>query len=609
MQSDEEHSDTSEKSRGATSSGGHSSAASLCAYFTRLSQPSVEPKKLRKSASDKSSRRSRSLDSAKSANLRWAQNELLESSSVGGSSESSTGDLFTRELTKLAKHLAKHFEEGIDPSDRWLADLYSGVKRRHAERMVQSLPTVGCSSNRPGFAVIFHEENPETTEGHLHIYHSCRYTGSFCKCSWYKRFIQIGEGLQKEKEGGIFGRGRLKQRDGKRLIRRRRRSDKIYVSALKEKYWINWLLYFLKSGRTYLCCEVNEVAFLEKICRLKDLQQSVGLQECQVEPGSLQGCQLQSETFGGESDVSTEDEEDHEAAEEASEGTGGKRARVSGSETRRVRLLKKSHERTRRLCDYIKEFMCVPLTGACETKQWMDNPELSLYDHSDPDYKRAVGAVQREISLWTFMQFCSFYDTHDKMQWAGKHPNHYMPLEESVKYIEDLLEHQSRNEPIKNFIQVVYNICEKVEPKKNSLFILGPPNCGKTWFAEMLAGYYCNTGEVGNFNKNTSFPLNDCPNRRLLIWNEPNVEKDAMDTVKMLTAGDPCPANIKYQSGVVIHRTPLIFTSNKQIFPMTEVWTSRIHFVQWRQAPFLKEAPGYPHPRCWDHLVLKYVLN
>lgn len=51
-------------------------------------------------------------------------------------------------------------------------------------------------------------------------------------------------------------------------------------------------------------------------------------------------------------------------------------------------------------------------------------------------------------------------------------------------------------------------------------------------------------------------------NKRVLYWDEPNFEPAAIETLKMLLAGDKCPANIKYKDHQIINKTPVIITTN-----------------------------------------------
>lgn len=188
--------------------------------------------------------------------------------------------------------------------------------------------------------------------------------------------------------------------------------------------------------------------------------------------------------------------------------------------------------------------------------------------------------------------------------------NIYFERGESVMILEKLLLAQyGDEEEVQGFLQRCYNVCDKRQPKKNSMFILGPPNSGKTFFLETLSCFYMNPGHVKNFVRGSAFPLQDAVNRRILIWNEPSIVPSQFDSVKMLTAGDPMPCDVKYQSGAVITRTPLFFTSNAQIFDSGDpVWSSRIYFEEWKTCPELKEYAKYPYPLSWHDLLIKYNI-
>lgn len=93
------------------------------------------------------------------------------------------------------------------------------------------------------------------------------------------------------------------------------------------------------------------------------------------------------------------------------------------------------------------------------------------------------------------------------------------------------------------------------------------------------------------------------------MWNEPSIMLSAMDTVKMLTAGDPLSVTVKYQGNGTINRTPLIFLSNKQLFSKNEIWKSRIYFEEWRPCAYLRDLVKYPHPMTYSYLINKYVFN
>uniref|UniRef100_T1KBZ7 Parvovirus non-structural protein 1 helicase domain-containing protein n=1 Tax=Tetranychus urticae TaxID=32264 RepID=T1KBZ7_TETUR len=95
----------------------------------------------------------------------------------------------------------------------------------------------------------------------------------------------------------------------------------------------------------------------------------------------------------------------------------------------------------------------------------------------------------------------------------------------------------------------------------------------------MVASYYLNVGHVKDFVRGQNFPLNDCDNRRILIWNELSIMPSAYDTVKMLTEGDPFPASVKHRNDATILKTAIIFTANNN-----------------KLCDSLKQIDGCPHP-------------
>lgn len=287
---------------------------------------------------------------------------------------------------------------------------------------------------------------------------------------------------------------------------------------------------------------------------------------------------------------------------------GGSRTVPRGGERVPGKVMQRSREHLW-LTGKIKQFLPVPLSAACDLDDWIADPQLCVFDKSDPDYKRAYTHVQRELSFYTYQQLLELQKKTKPVYYA-RHPNHYLDIDASVAFIDKLLSWQTKSEAEKiNWIATIHSIMERELPKCNSIYISSPPNSGKTWFADMLTAFYINVGQVNNFNRNSQFPLNDCVNRRVLIWNEPNIEPSALETVKMLLGGDPCPANVKYQSGHIITKTPVIITANSRILDAQDpVWSSRCKFWEWRPAPFLRNIDGYPHPMAWPEIINRYKI-
>lgn len=94
--------------------------------------------------------------------------------------------------------------------------------------------------------------------------------------------------------------------------------------------------------------------------------------------------------------------------------------------------------------------------------------------------------------------------------------------------------------------------------------------------------FYLKTGQMGNFNRNTSFPFQDCDSRRVILWNEPNIEHSAYETVMMLLGGDTLSVNKRYEDCVEIYRTPVIMLTNNEVLSREAHWTDKCFFYKWK---------------------------
>lgn len=299
-----------------------------------------------------------------------------------------------------------------------------------------------------------------------------------------------------------------------------------------------------------------------------------------------------------------------ESSQGTEEGASQGEREIPGSSFRPTAKLQQRVMYHRRLVKAIEEFLCVPFYSTCELRGWITNPTLSFFDKADPDYKRAVSTVSRKIQFLSCKEIFGLIQHAKDPVWYARSEAHYLSEVPSIQAVQMLLLHQyEQPEEVRKFLQRVYNVCERREPKRNSMFVCGPPNCGKTWFFDMVCAYYLNVGHVANFVRGEHFPLNDCVGRRILMWNEPNLMLSAYDTVKMLAGGDPCPANVKYQGHSVISRTPLILTGNRRIFQKDEIRTSRMYFEQWIQCAPLKLIKQYPLPTALYKLFVYYQID
>lgn len=529
------------------------------------------------------------------------------------------------DIQGLSLRAHRRFHRRIEGTWRWLSDICPAVHISVVGFILQYTQFNLLCPDNSCLAVIFHAES--SRQGHLHIYHACTFANSTCRCKWFKRFISaIAAANQKaafndratteHREGQeTFAHGRRKRRYRPNDVLKSRAGRRIvYAQEVNLKHWYQLLQYYSTGGRQMLHLEIGGKTLVHGMGRLEDLR-GRSLSESGRESNELlEACEFSGQDCFGIGSVSSALEEDggSTAGPSTSHSRGGQSVpgRGQGSERYQVvpKKLKSRLEDHRFVLGGLRQFVCVPISSTCDIEQWLFDESLSYYNKSEPDYKRACDLFQRELCCMDMLDIAMLALNAKHLCYLSRTNGHYFSVRESLEHIEELLEHQYAD-GVADFVQRLYCIAERLVEKRNAMFIRGPPNCGKSWFVDMVSSFYINVGYVGNFNKYNVFPLNDAASKRILIWNEPNIESSAFDTVKMLTAGDPCPANIKYQSNITITRTPIIFTSNKAIFNETDpVWTSRIDFEPpWHTASFLKEHQKKPHPMTYFALCSKYL--
>nr|QTE04061.1 MAG: nonstructural protein 1 [Turdus pallidus parvoviridae sp.] len=116
----------------------------------------------------------------------------------------------------------------------------------------------------------------------------------------------------------------------------------------------------------------------------------------------------------------------------------------------------------------------------------------------------------------------------------------------------------------KCFFLLLMKVMNGDTSKKNCMWIWGPSNTGKSTVAAAFIDYFFPTcvGKPDN-NDRTSFPFNACVNKRVIFWEEPTIHPQNVEDVKCLMSGTTFSTDIKYQSAVEIHKTPVLVTCNK----------------------------------------------
>lgn len=115
--------------------------------------------------------------------------------------------------------------------------------------------------------------------------------------------------------------------------------------------------------------------------------------------------------------------------------------------------------------------------------------------------------------------------------------------------------------------------------KRNTIWLWGPSNTGKTTLITSFikAFFKESVGRVVKDEK-TSFPFNNCMNKQVILWEEPNIIPKNIEDVKCLMGGSEFSVEVKYQSQVTVKKTPVLLTSNynpETLLPDINIFKSR----------------------------------
>lgn len=256
----------------------------------------------------------------------------------------------------------------------------------------------------------------------------------------------------------------------------------------------------------------------------------------------------------------------------------------------------------------LKKYYCCPVSAIRDIKEFRDDTLLS--DPKNKDYLQAAfDDFGKDI---IGMNLRSIYDMLSATTPTFFQCTNYGSREESLDIIDHLIRHQCNDddEQIHVFLNAVVDIIDKRIPKCNCLVIHSLPSAGKNFFFDMIFAILMNYGQLGGANKHNLFAFQEAPNKRLIVWNEPNYESGVVDTLKMMFAGDNCPVRVKYSMDANVTRTPVIVLTNTHVSFMSDTaFRDRIITFNWQPAPFLKEIEYKPYPMAFFDLLFKYNID
>ena len=176
--------------------------------------------------------------------------------------------------------------------------------------------------------------------------------------------------------------------------------------------------------------------------------------------------------------------------------------------------------------------LCVPIDSVWQCDFWEQDAALEFCDITSTVYTTALRSIKTWTTRTSMHELYDLYNQSAAPYWFSridptKDPNSmYLTRTQSKQALLDFLDHQYNGdrEAIIQFLYKVFVICEKKLPKRNCLAVIGPPQCGKSWFFDCLTSYFLNVGYITSVNRNNIFGLQEAHHRRIIHLNEFNCE-------------------------------------------------------------------------------------
>lgn len=258
---------------------------------------------------------------------------------------------------------------------------------------------------------------------------------------------------------------------------------------------------------------------------------------------------------------------------------------------------------------------CCPMNNIVNCEEWTNHPHLRLCRADNPMVKDCIDALKADVCRYSFSDLWEIYNRPScKPTFHAGYmtvDSVYLTVAESLEVVDRLLLFQNNNDPllVTQFLSDVYNVCERVIPKLNTILVHSPPSAGKNFFFDMILDYYWNRGQLGNPTRHNQFAYMECVGKRILLWNEPNYEDGQTDMLKMILGGDNYTVRVKSKEDCSVSRTPVIILTNNTIPLMYDyAFDDRIRKFSWAAAPFLKNVQKKPTPLCLYNLFVRYNI-
>ena len=235
-----------------------------------------------------------------------------------------------------------------------------------------------------------------------------------------------------------------------------------------------------------------------------------------------------------------------------------------------------------------------------------DNNENFLTAMTHPMYDAVMKKVAESSKMKILEQ--SFETKFKKVKWEQYNGNEYHDVNTSMRIFKNIMHIQSidADEFVSNLWKV---LCQKL-PKVNTFNIVGVPCSGKSFLMRSVAKLFRYTATIQG---TSSFPFQDMYNTELVLFEEPNMILETLETFKKIAEGADTTVQVKFKQGVLVRRTPVLITSNTPYYNRASAGdkeafrTRTIEYTFKNRSDFLKDAKRFLNPAIWRILFTQML--
>lgn len=185
---------------------------------------------------------------------------------------------------------------------------------------------------------------------------------------------------------------------------------------------------------------------------------------------------------------------------------------------------------------------------------------------------------------------------------------YYDSISDSVRIILRWIKDQGFEEH--NFITSVVSVIDRVQPKKNTICLVGESNSGKSVIIANPLKELCKfVGVLSVGAVSSEFMFQECVNKRLIAIDELLLPREQLQIMKLVLGGESLYVNTKHSGASHVRRAPTIFTGNQDLWALdmgsATAFNNRSHRFETRALDWLKTVKKV-HPKAWGVLIDRY---